>query len=378
MNRDFSSSLYLGMRHSSGELRDWDSLTTGAPAAFFEPPAAVSLGKSIARLQGLADGIVAPSTLHLFWDWFGSLDSRKDVVFADAQLYRVGTWGVERAIGKGVLAAKFRHQCAASLQRLVRQNLGARQRPVVVTDGWCPFCGKAAPLLDYLQIIEPFNGLLVVDDTQALGIFGKKPDMLMPYGYSGGGLLRHLNISSERILAISSLAKAFGAPLAAMGGSVFEIQKFKMRSETRVNASPPSAAALAAGKNALRLNTAFGLAQREKLFQNVLLFQKVMSEGGFETKGGFFPVQTILDLDGKEARHIHAALWEKGIRTVPVLAHGKNPRLCWLLNARHSNRDIERACQAFFSVAKRQTAPFLKRYNYENPARRNFIARDAG
>ena len=378
MNRNFSSSLYLGMIHSSGELRDWDSLTTGAPAAFFEPPVAVTLGKSIARLQGLADGVIAPSTLHLFWDWFGGLDPRKDVVFADAQLYRVGTWGVERAVGKGVMATKFRHQCVASLQRLMSQKLGLRQRPVVVTDGWCPFCGKAAPLLDYLRIIEPFNGLLVVDDTQALGIFGKKPDMLMPYGYGGGGLLRHLNIQSERVLAISSLAKAFGAPLAAMCGSVFEIQKFKMRSETRVNASPPSAAALAAGKNALRRNADSGLDRREKLFQNVLFFQKIMSEGGFETKGDFFPVQTILGLDGKETRRVHAALWETGIRTVPVLAHGKNPKLCWLLNALHSRRDIERACQTFFSIAKKQNTPFLKRYNYENPARRNFIARNTG
>ncbi|GAB4495941.1 MAG: hypothetical protein OHK0019_26500 [Saprospiraceae bacterium] len=378
MNRNFSSSLYLGMIHSSGELRDWDSLTTGAPAAFFEPTATVTLGKSIARLQGLADGVVAPSTLHLFWDWFGGLDPRKDVLFADAQLYRVGTWGVERAIGKGVLAAKFRHQCAASLQRLMRQNLGLRQRPVVVTDGWCPFCGKAAPLLDYLRIIEPFDGLLVVDDTQALGIFGKKPNLLMPYGYGGGGLIRHLNIYSERVLTISSLAKAFGAPLAAMCGSVFEIQKFKMRSETRVNASPPSAAALAAGKNALRLNAATGLDRREKLFQNVLFFQKIMAKGGFETKGGFFPVQTILDLDGKETLRVHAALWENGIRTVPVLAHGKSPKLCWLLNAQHPERAIERACQTFFSIAKKQTAPFLKHYNYENPARRNFITRNTG
>jgi 8-amino-7-oxononanoate synthase len=374
MIRNFASSLYLGMKHSSGELRDWDTLSTGAPAAFFEPPAAVTLGKCVARLQGLADGIVAPSTLHLFWDWFGGLDPRKDVVFADAQLYRVGTWGVERAIGKGVSAAKFRHQCATSLRRLVRQNSGLRRRPVVVTDGWCPFCGKPAPLLDYLRIIEPFNGLLVVDDTQALGIFGKKPDLLMPYGYGGGGLLRHLNLQSERILTISSLAKAFGAPLATMCGSASEIQKFSMRSETRVNTSPPSAAALAAGKNALKLNAASGPGLREKLFQNVLFFKDCMLENGFETKGGFFPVQTISGLDGKVARRVHAALWEKGIRTVPVLAHDKSPKLCWLLNAQQTERTIERACQVFFSITKRQAVPLLKRYNYENPARRNFIA----
>lgn len=376
MKRDFSSSLYLGMLHSSGELHAWDSITTGAPAAFFEPPAAVALGKSIARLQGLADGVVAPSTLHLFWDWFGGLDSRKHVVFADAQLYRVGAWGVERAAGKGVLTVKFRHQCAASLHRLIGISLGAKQKPVIVTDGWCPFCGKASPLHDYLHIIEPFDGLLVVDDTQALGVLGRKPGTTMPYGYGGGGLLKYLNVKSERVVAITSLAKAFGAPLAVLCGSEREIQKFKMRSEIRINSSPPSAAALAAGKNALRLNAAFGDELREKLFQNIIFFKEYMAQNGFETKGKFFPVQTVVGIDERQTRLLYATLWKKGIRTVPVLAHGKGSKLCWLLNARHSEEDIERACRAFFAAT--QKSPFLKSYNYENPARRNFIARNIG
>lgn len=374
MNLDFSSSLYLGMQHSSGELHGWDSLTTGAPAAFFEPPAAVVLGKSIARLQGMEDGVVATSTLHLFWDWFGGLDSRRDVVFTDARIYRVGGWGVERAAGKGVQAIKFRHQCAASLHRFVRQNTGTKQRPIVVSDGWCPFCGKASPLNDYLQIIEPFNGLLVVDDTQALGILGRKPGVALPYGFGGGGSFKYLNTGSERVIAISSLAKAFGVPLAALCGSESQVTAFKLRSETRINSSQPSAAALAAGQNALRWNAANGDCLREALFRKVAFFKDNMAIGGFETAGGFFPVQTITGLDDKQTRRIHAALWKKGIRTVPVLAHGKNPKLCWLLNAHQTYEGIERACRAFFALIR--DSSFLKNYDDENLARRDFITSD--
>lgn len=353
MNRNFSSSLYLGMRHGTDELHPWDALTTGVPAALFELPAAVALGKSIANLQRLADGVVSLSTLHLFWDWFGGL-SRRDVVFADTQLYRVGAWGVERAAGKGISTQRFRHQCAASLQRLIGKAVRPRQRPIVVTDGWCPFCGKAAPLPDYLQIIEPFDGLLVVDDTQAMGVLGSKPGAAMPYGKGGGGLLRFLNLNSERIVGITSLAKAFGVPLAVLCGSELQVHKFKGYSETRIHCSPPSVAALAAGQNALRQNAAFGDEWRMKLLQNVSFFKAIMADNGFETKGGFFPVQTVLGLDDEQTRQIHVALWKKGIRTVSVLAHGKTPKLCWLLNARHSERDIQQACRVFLGELKKR------------------------
>ena len=38
---DFTSSLYLGMRHASRDLRPWDSLTRGMPAALVPPALAL-------------------------------------------------------------------------------------------------------------------------------------------------------------------------------------------------------------------------------------------------------------------------------------------------------------------------------------------------
>ena len=45
----------------------------------------------------------------------------------------------------------------------------------MVADGFCPGCGQPAPLTDYLQLIQQRGGLLVLDDTQALGILGHSP-----------------------------------------------------------------------------------------------------------------------------------------------------------------------------------------------------------
>lgn len=362
MSTDFSTSLYLGMLHDHGELTTWKALTTGVPAAFMEKPEAMQLGQSVARLQGLEAGVLAPSTLHLFWDWFGGLDPRRSSVFVDAALYRVGAGGVERAAGRGVPVHTFRHLCPESLHRLMRDALHSGQQPIVVTDGWCPFCARAAPLDVYLRLLEPLGGLLVLDDTQALGILGRQPDAEMPYGHGGGGLCRYQGVTSRHLLVVASLAKAFGAPVAALCGAREQIQAFVRRSETRVYAGPVSAASIAAGQHALTLNAASGAQRRRKLLANVRFFRACMQANGVKLMGGIFPVQTISLQNENTGLAIHRALRQQGVLTVPVRAHDGSSRLCWLLSARHSEKNIAQACRVFFDLMRRNSInhdPFL-------------------
>jgi len=70
---DFTSALYLGLRHGAGSLRPWARLTTGRPAALADPPGAREVAGALAALAGCGAGSLAPSTLHLFWDLFGVL-----------------------------------------------------------------------------------------------------------------------------------------------------------------------------------------------------------------------------------------------------------------------------------------------------------------
>ena len=352
---DFASSLYLGWRHSSQHLPGWASLSTGVPAAFEEPREHRAVGQAVAQIQGLEAGLVAPSTLHLFFDWFGLLDPRCWAIFADEHLYRVGQWGVERAAGRGVPTFRFRHQCTASLRQFFLKKLPAARRPIVVTDGWCPICGQAAPLCDYLALLEPLGGLLVLDDTQAMGVLGRGGNIQCPtanvqcpsphgkwltansqWPLGGSGLLRHLGIRSERVLSISSLAKAFGAPLAVLAGSERLVADFRERSETRVYAGQPSATAVQAAARALALNCTSGDTLRERLFRNVVFFKKEMAALGLCTQSGFFPAQIITNLSGEAARRAHHALARQGIRTVLVADHSGTARLCFLVTAEHT------------------------------------------
>ena len=125
---------------------------------------------------------------------------------------------------------------------------------MVVTDGFCPACGVPAPLGRYLEAVRRYGGLLVLDDTQALGILGRRESRRGPYGTGGGGSLAFHSLAGDDIILVSSLAKAFGAPLAMLGAGSRLVSDFAADSATRVHCSPPSTAAIRAGARAVVLN----------------------------------------------------------------------------------------------------------------------------
>jgi 8-amino-7-oxononanoate synthase len=348
---DFTSSLYLGFRHEVWSLRSWSQLTTGVPATLAEPAGSEAVTRRLAELQGCQQASLARSTLHLFWDLFGILAGERIVIFLDAGAYPIARWGVERAAGRGVPVRCFPHQDAATLRRLLRQELHGR-RPVVVADGMCTTCGCAAPIAAYLASVRRAGGLLVIDDTQALGILGVAPEPSTPYGRGGGGTLRYQNLTGPELLVISSLAKGFGVPLAALSGSSEMIRQFEARSETRVHCSPPSAAAIHAAERALTLNAERGDNLRRQLAQRVRYFRSRLAEAGFSADEGLFPMQTLKLAPLDNAVNLYEQLLEQGIKT--VLHRGRNgaaPRISFIITAQHSMTDINCAVYAFAQAA---------------------------
>lgn len=344
---DFASALYLGMRHPWAALGPWGSLTTGLPAVLEEPPGTEAAARRLARLQGCQAALFLPSTLHLFWDLFGVLAPGAGAVLVDAGAYAVARWGVERARCAGAAVRAFAHHSPAGLRRALRA--AGRGRPVVVCDGFCPGCGRPAPLPAYLDAVRAAGGVLVVDDTQALGIWGEGPAPNLPYGRGGGGSLRRWGIEGPELLLGASLAKGFGAPLAALSGSREMVARFAAESRTRVHGSPPSVPAVRAAARALALNRARGDRLRERLARAVARFREELAEAGVRRiAGGDFPVQTLPGV--ADAGGVHARLAAEGIRAVLRAAPG--PVLTFLLRADHEEHDLARAARAVARAAR--------------------------
>ncbi|MGR8932571.1 MAG: aminotransferase class I/II-fold pyridoxal phosphate-dependent enzyme [Gammaproteobacteria bacterium] len=237
------------------------------------------------------------------------------VIYLDAGAYPISRWGVERAAALGTPVRLFQHQDAKHVARLLRVDARLGRQPVIVSDGFCTGCGRAAPLPAYLKIVRRFGGYLVIDDTQALGIFGRNPDRHPPYGLGGGGILRWYGIKDPRVINVSSLAKGYGAPIAVLSGNERLVRCFEANSETRIHTSPPSIATIRAVEHALAINRKNGDDLRSRLAQRVAQFRKLMKNAGIISRGGFFPVQTI-KVPEKGAERIYRNLREQGVLSI--------------------------------------------------------------
>jgi 8-amino-7-oxononanoate synthase len=344
---DFTSALYLGLRHPSFSLRPWSQFTTGVPAALAAPPDARTVAQAIAHLQGCERGTLGTSTLHLFWDLFGMLAGQKVAIYLDAGTYPIARWGVERAAGRRVPVGTFAHHDPQALQRLLRRHAWKRLQPLVVADGFCPGCGRSAPLPAYLDCAQAFGGRLILDDTQALGIFGHSPGSDAPYGRGGGGTLPWNRIGGPDVLVVSSLAKAFGVPMAVLSGSRAAVEDFESKSETRVHCSPPSIATVRAAEHALAVNRTHGDALRLRLAGLVSRLCNRAARAGLRFAGGLFPVQTLAPSRLMDGVKLHERLLQLGVRAVLHHAReGHGARLSFLVTARHLPQEIDLTVRA--------------------------------
>ena len=337
---DFTSALYLGIEHGSRQLPGWDRLTLGKPAALQSPPGAAEVERDLATLVGCERALLAPSTLHLCFDLFPIVSRTGASVFVDDCLYPIGRWGVERSAALGTPVVMFPRHDVRALWRAIAKVKS--RRPVIVADGFCPACGRSAPLRDYAACAAARDGLVVLDDTQAIGVMGRAPGPQAPYGRGGGGSMSLAGIRDQRIVIISSLAKAFGAPIAVVAGSHDVISEFERRSSTRVHCSPPSFAAIAAAAHALDVNRRKGEQLRWALAERVARFRRGL--GAMVASPGLFPVQHVKLPERTDSIALHEQLRNRGIHTVLTgNGRGRPARITFVLSARHEHHEIDHA-----------------------------------
>ncbi len=339
---DLTNLGYLGLRHAWEELRVWECLSKGRPLALHEvDPFTDALVARIAALQGCERALFATSTFQLFCDLFGLLSEEEVVIYLEEGTYPIAQWGVERAAAQGVTVLSFRHQSLESLNSLLSQSPSTNKRPVVVVDGVSSTYWSPNPLSEYLKAIEPFGGLLVVDDTQALGLLGHSPDPQAPFGLGGGGSLRWHELESPNVICVSSLAKGFGVPIAVFSGSTQMIKWFRANSQTLEHCSPPCTPLLHAVEHALDVNESEGDELRARLSANIKSFQTIWQEAGFSELGSLFPIQSIDLPEGTNPVFFEEELQARGVRVLLQQSGNDRTRVVLGITAEHSLAEVE-------------------------------------
>jgi 8-amino-7-oxononanoate synthase len=339
---DLTSSLYLGLEHPSGALRPWRALTLGRPAALATDPLASSLEARLARLLGTEAAALGRSTTHLFVD-LSPLTTPHTRMILDTAAYPALRWGAERAAGTGRRVETFRRADVRGLRR----SLAAGPRgALILTDGLCCGCGAVAPLREYVSVARRHGAHLLIDDTQGVGILGTGSSERRPWGSGGGGTAAWLEVAgAPELIVVASLAKALGAPVAAIAGPASIVARWKRTSETRVHCSPPTTAELAALDRALVANRRYGDRLRSRLLRNISRFRTVLTAAGISPLGGFFPMQAVRLPTVAAARELHRRLWRARVYGVVQRGSDGAGRVTFLLTAAHSPEAIECAAE---------------------------------
>ena len=341
---DFTSSLYLGMSHPAPWTAPGTPLTTGRPAAL-DPGRGRAAANALAALVGCRRAVLSRSTLHAGWDLALVLGSHRAAFLVDEGAYPTSEVAAAVAGCRGAFVRRFAHHDPTALADALR-SIGSR-RPIVLVDGWCPGCGAVAPLGAFHITIARARGLLVVDDTQALGVVGARPTADHPWGRGGGGSLRHHRLSCEHVALVCSLAKAFGVPVAVTAGPSGLIESIEQSAPSRTHSSAPTAPELAALDSVLAEHERSGEARRHYLHWLVQRFRSGLAQLGLPVGSEPFPVQTIGPLTPSEARSRFAALVRRGIAVVPQLMRCRGQHgLTFVLTASHTPAHIDAALAA--------------------------------
>lgn len=335
------------------------------PAAVHTTAQAAEAEQGFASLVGLGAAVSVKSTLHAFVDVFGQIAASPSLVLFDDGLYPIARWAMPRLEHNGGLVLPFAHHDPGAVERTLLKLQQTRSLPPtvwLVSDGHCPGCARPAPLAAYLAALRGVGGRLLVDDTQAVGLLGRGPSPMAPYGWGGGGSLGHCRVSGEDIVLVASLAKAFGAPLAMLAASRSFIDAFRARSEDLVHCSPPSQADVAAATRALAINARYGDALRARLLARVQTLRQALAGYGIPVRGGAFPVQSVPMPSARAAIRLQATLARRGFETIVQRARCmRETALTFILNARHSETDIRDAAAALAAAARGCHGPFPQR-----------------
>jgi 8-amino-7-oxononanoate synthase len=270
----------------------------------------------LASLQGCEAATLLPSTLHLFSDLFTVLALGNVLICVEARTYAIARRGARQGASAETPVYTFPAGDTAAFERLVGHPIYRGRRPIIVCDAFWPGSDRQPPLARYATFAAQHHGLLVLDDTHALGVLGHGANTGAPLGWGGGGSLRHRSLRGAHVVGGASLAKGFGVPIAVLSGSRATVSRIEAGSEIRVHASPPSVAVIQAATRALALNRQCGDALRLRLTRRVQQFRRRLARLGLKASGGAFPVQSLAGQRRIDVASLHAGLLERGVRTV--------------------------------------------------------------
>ena len=231
----------------------------------------------------------------------------------------------------GARRYSYHHRDLDHLEKLLRQSDATSK--IIVTDGVFSQDGDIAPIPDLLRLAERWDAMVYVDDAHGTGVLGA----------SGGGVLDHFSATSERLIYMATLSKAYGSigGYVASHALITEILRMSCPAYGFTATLPPD--------QAMVISTAIDVVRdeperRQRLWDNQRYFVKRMADLSFRLVATETPIVPIWLGDESRTQQLALAIRAEGIHVdairfpaVPI----KSARLRIQLNAGHRHEDID-------------------------------------
>ncbi|WP_146395335.1 aminotransferase class I/II-fold pyridoxal phosphate-dependent enzyme [Planctomycetes bacterium CA13] len=196
----------------------------------------------------------------------------------------------------------FHHLDSQDLAKQLARNLIPNAKPLVLTDGVFPSRGEIAPLMEYANVLNAFNGKILVDDAHAIAVIGQ----------NGRGTWEDQHVSPEIVYQTGTLSKGFG-----VGGGIVAANSRTIEKVHRHSLAFVGSTGLALPIAAAALQSVSHLAQNKHLITDLqkrtLALKQRFKKIGFSMPMTAAPIFSITLEDSEKNQRLSHRLIENGV-----------------------------------------------------------------
>jgi glycine C-acetyltransferase len=297
------------------------------------------LERKITEFLGTEDTILYSCCFDANTGLFETLLSAEDAIISDQLNHASIIDGIRLCKAQRL---RFRNCDMQDLEKRLREAKSARFR-MIATDGVFSMDGTIAKLDRICELAEKYDSLVMVDDSHATGVLGKR----------GRGTPEHCGVIGRADIITGTLGKALGGASGGFTSGRKEIiELLRQRSRPYLFSNTLAPAIVATSLRVLEMLSA-STQLRDKLAENTRYFRQQIAGLGLDVVPGEHPIVPIMLGDAVLAQKMAEKLLEKGVYVIgfsyPVVPKGA-ARIRTQISAAHSRDDLDVAVEKIGEV----------------------------
>jgi glycine C-acetyltransferase len=299
------------------------------------------LEKRISEFLETEDTILYSSCFDANGGLFETLLSSEDAVISDQLNHASIIDGIRLCKAQRL---RFSNCDMDDLETQLQQAHSSRFR-LIATDGVFSMDGTIARLGPICELAEKYDALVMVDDSHATGVLGKR----------GRGTPEHCGVMGRVDIITGTLGKALGGASGGFASGRKEIvELLRQRSRPYLFSNTLAPAIAAASLKVLEMLSE-STELRDKLAQNTRYFRQQIAGLGLNVVPGEHPIVPIMLGDALLAQKMADRLLKKGVYVIgfsyPVVPQGA-ARIRTQISAAHSRSDLDFAIEKIGEVKR--------------------------